>query len=125
MLQLDRNNFPAFFDCRQRCRNINNCHPCVFLKNELCEIHENRPIDCRLYPFDILKINDDFFWIFWKNPCPILKKTREELELFLIEHEKKLLNQYKDYIAEYSKFKFEELIKRNEFVILRKIIFEG
>lgn len=61
---------------------INTCHPCLFYQNELCTIHKDRPFDCRLFPFDIIKSNDKFYWIVWKLNCSISKKNKEEFELF-------------------------------------------
>lgn len=40
---------------------------CPFLNNKkLCDIHPNRPLDCRLFPFDVYKINGKFFGWFGK-----------------------------------------------------------
>ena len=38
---------------------------CVFLDSDtkLCTIYENRPFDCRLFPFDINKIDGKFMWV--------------------------------------------------------------
>lgn len=40
---------------------------CVFLnpENNFCSIYENRPFDCRMYPFDIIWINDAYHWIIY------------------------------------------------------------
>lgn len=42
-----------------------NSKQCVFWDNNTkgCGIYESRPIDCRLYPFDILLIENSFHWI--------------------------------------------------------------
>lgn len=38
---------------------------CVFWdeSTEGCTIYESRPMDCRLYPFDILYVDDSYHWI--------------------------------------------------------------
>ena len=37
---------------------------CIFWDNASgCSIYENRPFDCKAYPFDILKINGKYHWI--------------------------------------------------------------
>jgi len=40
---------------------------CIFLDTDtkLCSIYENRPFDCRLFPFDINKIDGKFMWILY------------------------------------------------------------
>lgn len=41
-----------------------NLTECVFWDATLgCMIYDSRPMDCRLYPFDILMINDSYYWI--------------------------------------------------------------
>ena len=38
---------------------------CIFWDGNIggCQIYDSRPIDCRLYPFDILYVNDSYHWI--------------------------------------------------------------
>ena len=43
--------------------------PCPFLKNGLCSIEGDRPLDCRLYPFDYCVFNDQIIVITSKS-CP-------------------------------------------------------
>ncbi|MFC1613297.1 YkgJ family cysteine cluster protein [Patescibacteria group bacterium] len=118
--------FPLFLTSKEKesFPDINLRYPCLYFnKDSLCDIHADRPIDCRLYPFDILKINDIFFWICFETSCLISRKDRNELEFYLKEHENKLIPEFKDYMEDYSKFKFDELIKKYKFVVLRKVIF--
>ncbi len=35
-------------------------NPCPFLDNNKCSIHEIRPLDCRIYPCNIIKKNNEF-----------------------------------------------------------------
>ncbi|MBN1801623.1 MAG: YkgJ family cysteine cluster protein [Candidatus Lokiarchaeota archaeon] len=51
---------------------------CPFLKNNLCDIHEIKPRDCKLFPyneFGILKIDDYFLKI-----CPGIKKKLKKIK---------------------------------------------
>lgn len=43
---------------------------CIFWKKDIgCGIYENRPFDCKLFPFDIYKINGEYTWIVYScNP---------------------------------------------------------
>jgi len=102
---------------------INTHHPCLFYQNELCSIHEDRPFDCRLFPFDIIKDNNKFYWMVWKLNCPISNKNREEFESFLQQHEKEIIPAFKKYVEEYSEFRFKELSSEHKYEILREIKF--
>lgn len=43
---------------------------CVFLDDDKkCMIYEWRPLDCRLYPFDIAKLDGRHFWIVHLRYC--------------------------------------------------------
>ncbi|MDE1724494.1 MAG: YkgJ family cysteine cluster protein [Thaumarchaeota archaeon] len=46
-------------------KKANDSKSCIFLngENNFCSIYENRPFDCRMYPFDIIWINDAYHWI--------------------------------------------------------------
>jgi Fe-S-cluster containining protein len=77
-----------------------NTDECVFFNSEKgCTIYQNRPFDCKIFPFDIYKINGIYTWIVyscnpnsdWRWTEPILEsfekewltsKTMNELEYF-------------------------------------------
>jgi len=42
---------------------------CLFWdsEQECCSIYENRPFDCKLFPFDIHEINGEYMWVI--NSC--------------------------------------------------------
>jgi len=48
-------------------KKASNSKSCIFLndENNFCSIYENRPFDCRMYPFDIIWINDAYHWIIY------------------------------------------------------------
>ena len=49
----------------------NNSMHCVFWDDEktCCSIYENRPFDCKLFPFDIYLIDGEYHWIVYScNP---------------------------------------------------------
>ena len=118
--------FPLFVTSEERKKAplINTRHPCIFYdKNELCDIHKIRPFDCRFFPFDILKLNEKFFWIIWKFNCPILNKNKEEFEQYLEEHEKELIPKFIEYLDNYSKFRLKELLSKYQYEVLREVKF--
>lgn len=42
---------------------------CIFFRNGKCVIYDIRPLDCRLFPFDIIKDNDKYYLILYKLEC--------------------------------------------------------
>jgi Fe-S-cluster containining protein len=49
----------------------NNSNVCVFWDEDkkMCSIYENRPFDCRAYPFDICLVDGKYHWIVYScNP---------------------------------------------------------
>lgn len=55
---------------------------CVFFKNNGCTIYENRPLDCRLFPFDFKEIDGEYWLIYYDDVkvCKALPKDKKELE---------------------------------------------
>ena len=61
---------------------------CVFWDEvkKTCEIYENRPFDCRMFPFDIMKVKGEIVWILfscnsesnWEWTEEHLKKLEED-----------------------------------------------
>jgi len=106
--------------------NLKTKHPCIFLdKNKLCKIHKIRPIDCKLFPFDIHEINKKFHWILWEFPCKIVKDIESNVknkEDYLVSFETKVIPKFKKHLGDYSSFRCEELINNYSFVILREVV---
>lgn len=102
---------------------INTLHPCLFYENDLCAVHEDRPVDCRLFPFDIIKDNNKFYWVVWKLNCSISNKSKGKFEPFLRQHEKKIIPSFKKYVEAYSEFRFGELSEKYRYEVIREINF--
>lgn len=74
---------------------------CQFLNGNQCIEYESRPLECRLFPFDIKEIEGALTWILWLNcPAQSLLEANEHLTRF----EQDILQphgiQYlKDYVA--------------------------
>jgi len=86
---------------------------CFFYKNGKCEIYEMRPIDCRLFPFDILKnLQGKFFWIVYNTTCP--KPIKSSTYFSRIQS---LANSLLPYLEEYAGQQAEKLDK-HEYSIL-------
>jgi Fe-S-cluster containining protein len=118
--------YPLFLTEKERRKfpGINDTFPCKFLsESRLCLIYKKRPIDCRLFPFDIVEENGIFYWVYWNTDCPITKMGyANEWEIRLKNAEKKLLPCIKKYLHDYSNFRIDEFIKNfGKYVILREI----
>lgn len=87
----------------------------------MCDIYNERPFDCRFFPFDILKLNGKFTWIIWQIKCPLVEKSKEEFKPYLEEHEQKLIPVFKDYLEDYSKFRLEEFLSKFQYKVLREV----
>lgn len=99
---------------------FNKDFPCSFFnENGLCDIHSIRPTDCRLFPFDILKINGEFFWVIWEIDCSIVEYN--DFDLCLKRLEEEIIPYFKEYLDEYSKFRVNEFIKRYNYKIIRRV----
>lgn len=45
---------------------------CIFHVDGLCQIYRDRPIDCRLFPFDVHETVDGrLFWVVYTKLCPV------------------------------------------------------
>lgn len=46
-------------------------HGCTFFKEGRCAVYSVRPLDCRLFPFDIRRTSSGLRWIAYTSLCPI------------------------------------------------------
>lgn len=42
---------------------------CIFYENDKCTIYNYRPVDCKLYPFDIINNNSKYYLILYLLDC--------------------------------------------------------
>ncbi len=116
---------PAEKNILKRLKRKNKNSSCKFFNSQyLCDIYSQRPIDFRLYPFDILKRGGKFFWIVWNNSCPITEsRSGIEFEPYLQEQESKIIPKFKKCMDTYSQFRKKEFINNfGEPIVLREII---
>lgn len=68
MKHTDNNNFYNIKDDKIfQLKTIDN--ECFFYKNGRCNIYNYRPIDCRLYPYDIIKDDHKYYLIIYLINC--------------------------------------------------------
>lgn len=109
---------------KKRLKKINDAFPCKFLNNNgLCEIHSQRPIDCRFYPFDIVEVKKEFYWAYYQTSCPIIiGGGKHDLELCLKDFELRLMPKFKKYIKAYSHHRMDEFISNfGPYIVLRRV----
>ena len=114
--------FPLFTtpEERKRLPKINTAYPCAYLNEEgLCDAHEDRPVDCRLFPFEILKIDGTFHWVIWKVDCLILKSP--DYEPYLLQHERYIIPVFRKYLDDYASFRVDEFLDNYDYQVLRPV----
>lgn len=101
---------------------------CYFFNEEQknCSIYEYRPIDCRLFPFDIRKINGKFSLVFYTSACNCMKFTKGEIKEYAY---KMLPYAYivRSYIEEYSDIRWSKKLNESgaNYMIVFNDIFEN
>ena len=80
-------------------RQIRSTVGCAFFANGHCEIYEDRPIDCRLFPVDIREERDGtLVWVVYTRLCPAgVDRTG------LLEHAERLLPALQGHAREYAR----------------------
>lgn len=53
---------------------------CIFFQNSRCSIYNNRPVDCRMFPFDFKEIDGEYWVIYYNKVCNALPVDKDEIE---------------------------------------------
>lgn len=71
---------------------------CIFFKNGKCSIYGARPLDCKLFPFDIIKHDLKYYLIIYKLRCINDEQYAQNFELLdsLIKNVKPWIEDYTD-----------------------------
>ena len=93
---------------------------CPFYKNRKCLIYDYRPNDCKLYPFDILKRENNYYLILYNTKCiDINEFIKENARL------DKIIDEIKPWIETYTDdnnfTKLKTKINKNDYIIIKKI----
>lgn len=95
---------------------------CVFLSGDgKCKIYEMRPLDCRLFPLDIIEENGEYFWCVF-TVCPNWQKMAELLRPLIPALEKRISHSlWQQFIKQIATTKTEYLpYKNGQYVIIEK-----
>lgn len=92
---------------------------CIFFINNSCSIYENRPIDCRLFPFDFKEIDGEY-WLIYYNDIEICKALpTDEDEIKSCAHNiRPLVDMLLPYMSECSNPVFSKRLEKQHFVKL-------
>jgi Fe-S-cluster containining protein len=84
-----------------------------------CNIYDARPIDCRLYPLDVLFQDGKYYWILWQY-CEI---TAEDLQS-LLKYGESILPSIGEHLHDFATIPLETM-DNNPFQVVKEIQFEG
>jgi hypothetical protein len=95
----------------KRCEN-----KCIFYKDDECIIYDIRPIDCQLYPYDIIKKDDEYYLIIYLISCI-------DVDEFIKENpcSEELINKIIPWIDEFTNEDNYTKLKNYKYKIIKKI----
>ena len=85
----------------------------------MCDAHQDRPVDCRLFPFEILKVDGVFHWVIRDVDCLILKAP--DYEPYLQQHERDIIPGFFKYLDDYASFRLDEFLDKYNYRVLRPL----
>ncbi|MBQ6991617.1 MAG: YkgJ family cysteine cluster protein [Clostridia bacterium] len=96
---------------------------CIFFKNNQCTIYDIRPIDCRIFPYDIkLEQDGNYYLVYYKSDkCQIMNEDIKNIKM--VSYNTRLfLRLLLPYIREWSdKYCSTSLTKKRNYEIICKI----
>lgn len=93
---------------------------CVFFVGNRCSIYDVRPVDCRLFPFDVYLFNGRYIIGYYPLACSRIPREKEEIELF-VHHIKPLLSLMSPYLSESTNPILSEKVSQLEFIELEPL----
>lgn len=92
-LKIDKNDFSKVIDFSKmyddytlktlyQLKRQNNSDSCYFYKNNQCTIYDIRPIDCRIFPYDIkLEKDGNYYLVYYKSDkCQIINENLKDIK---------------------------------------------
>lgn len=92
---------------------------CIFFVNNQCSIYNNRPIDCRLFPFDFKEIDGEY-WLIYYNSIDICRALPTDInEIKNYAHNiRPLLDMLLPYMSECSNPIFSKRLEKQQYIKL-------
>ena len=101
-----------------------NSKECVFWDSKTggCSIYKSRPIDCKLYPFDLLEIHGKYHWIVYScNESSDWTWTEEHLKELENDSAFESLMENIEEFSEHTKMILPDESEKTPYTILRKV----
>jgi len=98
--------------------------PCFDPTTNKCRIYHDRPLCCRIYPLDLMRLNGDVWWVL-HSECPIFQRYEREkrldiLALMTAELESNLSeSQIKEWINEDRMSQLIEAFSREKYKVIK------
>ncbi len=89
---------------------------CIFYKDGKCDIYDCRPVDCRLFPFDIIKKDYNYYLVLYLLDCMDSEKLIEEAGNI-----DELVDSIKPWIGEFTYDMNYTKMKNLKYKIIRQI----
>lgn len=90
---------------------------CIFFQNSRCSIYQDRPIDCRMFPFDFKEIDGEYWVIYYNKVCNAIPTEKDEIEACGY-NMRPLLDIVMPYMSECSDLVFSERLDKQEYIKL-------
>lgn len=90
---------------------------CFFFQNNRCSIYNDRPIDCRMFPFDFKEIDGEYWIIYYNEICQAIPSSKEEIEICSY-NMRPLLEIMLPYISECSNPIFSKRLSEQKYIKL-------
>jgi len=112
---LKKNDFYDVVDDNLYKLRLNN-NECIFLKSGRCSIYTHRPLDCRLFPFDIIKKDSKYYLILYKLDCFEGYKVVDNFDYL-----DDLIEKMKPWIIDYTDDRISEKMKSLKYKVIKEI----
>jgi Fe-S-cluster containining protein len=101
---------------------LENSNGCKYAVNNRCQIYEKRPLDCRLFPLDLVEEDSEYWWVIFKN-CSRYEEISKKLiplipKIEALFDDKNIFRQYERQIAvtkevypPYALKQYEKIVK--------------
>lgn len=96
---------------------------CKYAVNNRCGLYSDRPLDCRLFPLDIIEVDDEYWWCIFticpkhedikKKLIPLIPKLENSITAEMFEQYKKQISITKKIYLPYKLKKYQLVRKFN------------
>jgi len=93
-----------------------NGNNCIFYNDNKCGIYDNRPLDCRLYPFDIMQIEEKYYLVLYVLSCINYDNFQNNTSSI-----DSLINDFAPWIESFTDERNFTKIKKKEYKIIKEI----